>query len=68
MKCAVKKEARISVPAGDLDTYRVVCDTRNMKRVYYISPELGTTVKYVRRNLRRNSSSTQEPVSYAPGD
>ena len=38
--CRVKEEVRVSVPAGEFDTYHVVCKAGNWKRDYYLSPEI----------------------------
>jgi len=45
-KCSVKGTANVTVPAGNFDTYRVVCTNDRTRDVWYFSPELGTSVKY----------------------
>ena len=35
MRCSVKDEVRVSVPAGEFDTYHIVCKTKNITREYY---------------------------------
>ena len=47
--CTVKEEVRVSVPAGEFDTYHVVCNTgNNIKKHYYVSPDIGKNVMYKR--------------------
>ena len=55
--CQVKEEVRVKVPAGEFDTFHVVCKTRNFRRHYYISPELETNVMY-----KRTHRSGQQPA------
>ena len=67
MACSVEGAARIAVPAGEFDTYRLVCNTKNIRREYYISPKLGTTVRFSRSRFDGRRSSTRDLVSYTPG-
>ncbi len=67
MDCTVEGTARIAVPAGEFDTYRLVCDTKNIRRVWHIAPKLGTTVKFSRKRFDGSRSSTREMVSFTPG-
>ena len=48
-ECKVKEEIRVQVPAGEFDTFHVVCNTgSNAKKHYYVSPEAGANVMYKR--------------------
>jgi len=40
-KCKVDKQVRVKVPAGEFDTYKLICDDPGLKWTYWISPELG---------------------------
>ena len=40
-KCKVDNQVKVKVPAGEYDTYKMVCEDDFMKRTYWISPELG---------------------------
>ena len=66
MKCSVKDEVRVSVPAGEFDTYHIVCKTKNITREYYISPEIKTNV-ISKRKHRRGPRTTRKLVSFTPG-
>lgn len=44
--CKVKKQVRVKVPAGEYDTYKVVCSQPGNTRTWWISPELGKTVAF----------------------
>lgn len=56
--CEVTGTARVTVPAGSYDTYRVLCTSKWTKKVYYVSPEEGRPVKISQeRNDRRSRSS-----------
>lgn len=56
-KCEVDGQERIKVPAGEYDTYKIICkETRNV-RTYWVSPELGYAVAIKRKNYRDNSKS-----------
>ena len=68
MDCTVKGTARIEVPAGEFDTYQVVCDTRNYRREWYVAPKLGTTVRFTRARYDGSRSYSQEMVSFTPGN
>ncbi len=45
-KCKVDKQVRVKVPAGEYDTYKLVCEDEWNKRTYWISPELGHRVAF----------------------
>jgi len=68
MDCAVKGTARITVPAGEFDTYPVVCDDNWYKRVWYVAPKLGTSVKFTSARHDGRRSYAREMVSYAPAE
>ena len=68
MKCSVKDEVRVSVPAGEFDTYQIVCKTKNIAREYYISPEIKTNVMYKwKHRTGRWPRRTNKLVSFTPG-
>jgi len=50
--CKVKEQVRVTVPAGEFDTYKVVCADSWSTRTWWIAPELngGTTVAFKRRH------------------
>ena len=66
MRCSVKDEVRVSVPAGEFDTYHIVCKTKNITREYYISPEIKTNVMYKRKH-RTGRRRTTKLVSFTSG-
>jgi len=39
--CRVDKQIRVKVPAGEYDTYKLVCEDDWLERTYWISPKLG---------------------------
>ena len=45
-KCNVKGTANVTVPAGNFDTYRVVCTDSRSRWEWHFSPELGANVTY----------------------
>ena len=66
-KCKVMKEKLVSVPAGDFDTLLVRCDTKNLRRLYHVSPDLGISIKYEGYLFRGTSRTTSELISFTPG-
>ena len=42
--CRVTETANVTVPAGNFDTYRVVCKDKWRRKDYYFAPELGSNV------------------------
>ena len=68
-KCSVEATARVTVPLGDFDTFKVVCNDRWTRRTWYVSPEVGRSVKYERYHKRRRSTNWLElvRVEKAPG-
>ena len=63
-KCRVRPVTTTIVPAGTFDTIPVSCDTREVRRTYYMAPALGTWVKYTGEQIRGSSRSTAETISY----
>ena len=64
-KCRVRPAITIVVPAGTFDTIPVSCDSRKVRRTYYMAPALGTYVKYTGEPFRETgSSATSELMSY----
>lgn len=47
--CKVNKQVRVRVPAGEFDTYQLVCEDKWDTRTYWISPQLGHRVAFKRR-------------------
>lgn len=67
MSCQVKGEVRVKVPAGTFDTFRVVCNTKRIKRQYYISPEIKRNVMYKwTHKYGQQPARTHKLVSYSP--
>ncbi len=56
-RCKVKDQVRVTVPAGEFDTYKVVCVDKWNTRTWWFAPELdgGTTVAFKRKH--RSDSS-----------
>ena len=61
--CQVKEEVRVSVPAGEFDTYHVVCKHGNWRRDYYVSPEFKSSVMYKRTHRYGKPGTTEKLVS-----
>lgn len=68
MECTVKGTARIAVPAGEFDTYQVVCEDRWNERTWYVAPKLGTTVKFSRARHDGSRSYAREMVSFVSAE
>ena len=67
-KCKVKEEVRVSVPAGEFDTYHIECRSKYTKRDYYIAPAVKTAVLHQGKHLRgRWPKYAYKLVSYDPG-
>ena len=67
--CQVKKEVRVSVPAGDFDTYHVVCKEGYRKDQYYVSPEIKHIVmSRSSHGQGRFPSRTRKLVSVGSGN
>ena len=69
MDCVVQEQAGVEVPAGEFDTFHIICDTERRRRGYYMAPKLGTVVKTYRKEFRHPNRPDRiwELVSYAPG-
>ncbi len=63
-KCAVETQAEVTTTLGTFDTYKVVCDDDWSTRTWYLSPEYGRSVKYIRYTKNDNSTKIYETVSY----
>lgn len=57
-RCSVDGTARVKVPMGEFDTYKVICNTKWTQKVRYVAPDVGTTVKLVQS---RNSAYSNAP-------
>lgn len=51
-RCEVEGTARIETVTGKHDTYKVVCRGKWATRTYYVSPDVGRTVRFQRERLR----------------
>ena len=65
--CEVTGQVRVSVPAGSFDTYRVACETANVKRTYHISPLLKLNVLLQWEHKYRLRDGHRELVSLEAG-
>ena len=78
-KCNVKGTANVTVPAGNFDTYHIICTedwsrrewqlAQVSRREWHYSPELGVSVTFLRkpRGNSRTKRTYQELVSFTPG-
>lgn len=60
IKCKVRGIYHVTTDAGEYDTYKVACTSPSWTRIWYLSPELKTTVYYTstrKRNTRRTQTS-----------
>ena len=56
-KCKVTAQERVKVPAGEFDTYKVVCSEKWNTRIWWVSPELGHGVAFQRKHKTDSSRS-----------
>jgi hypothetical protein len=49
-KCKVDKQVRVNVPAGEFDTYKLICEDPWLKWTYWISPDLGYRVAFKKKD------------------
>lgn len=61
-KCEVKSEARVTAPLGTFDTYKVVCIDPARTRTYYVVPDTGQVVIFLRHDRRRNKTDRYELI------
>ncbi|EKV30374.1 hypothetical protein C882_4333 [Caenispirillum salinarum AK4] len=54
-RCEVEDTARVTVPAGTFDTFKVVCNDRWRTRTFYYAPEVNNVVREVHWHKRRNA-------------
>jgi len=59
-RCKVDKQVRITTHTGTYDTFKVICRTKWYTRIWYMSPKIGASVKYIKRpsSLGRNNKPT----------
>lgn len=62
--CEVTGTARVTVPAGSYDTYRVLCNSKWTKQTFYVSPEEGHPVKFSQERNDRRSSAAEYTWEY----
>ncbi len=65
--CEVKGQVRVNVPAGGFDTYRVACETANVRREYHISPVIKINVLMKWEHKYKLRDGYRELMSYEPG-
>jgi len=56
-KCKVDGQERVEVPAGEFNTYKVVCKDQWNKRTIWVPPELGHGVAFKKKHNTDNSRS-----------
>jgi len=56
-KCKVKSAVRVKVPAGEFDTYKIVCGVDWEIKTYWYAPELGFSAA-IKRHHKNNSSKS----------
>ena len=66
--CRVAETANVTVPAGNFDTYRVVCKDEWRRKDYYFAPELGSNVIIAQAPIgsSRARAYRRELVKYEP--
>lgn len=69
--CSVTGTARVSVPAGEYDTYEIHCDDGSWLRKYFYSPEIKLDV--ISERLRKSGDLgggyyRNELINYSKGD
>ena len=65
IKCEVKRAGRVTVSAGAFNAYQVSCDSRTVRKTYYVAPELGIPVKYREWKFEGSGSTVTELLSYS---
>ena len=66
--CKVVDQWRVWGPAGDLETFRTVCKNESERAVFYVSPDLGRSVRVWHSRLDRSELPTKRDlVSFTPG-
>lgn len=60
--CKVKKQVRVKVPAGEFDTFKVVCSDPWSVRTWWVSPEYGGTVAWKRDHKTDNSRDAMQEL------
>lgn len=61
--CKVKGQVRVKVPAGEYDTFKLVCKDKWNSRTWWISPELGSTVAWKRDSYNNNSRDAMQELT-----
>ena len=64
LDCRVGKAVAVKVPLGEFETLPVVCDSRSLRRTYYIAPSLGTHVKFLGEPFKGSGYFKAELRSY----
>ena len=58
-RCKVQGVYHVTTEGGEYDSYKVTCTSSNWTRIYYVSPELKTTV-YFKRTHDRGKKPTMK--------
>ena len=66
--CKVTETASVTVPAGSFDAYHVVCKSKWIRKDYYFSPELSSSIIIAQTPIgsSRARAYRQELVKYEP--
>lgn len=64
--CAVVDTARLTLPAGTYDTYRVRCEDQRNVRTFYYSPELQLVVAHERQRRGQAERESWQLVEFRP--
>lgn len=59
-RCEVESQARVTVPMGTYDTYKVVCGDQWSVRTWYLAPEVDATVLFTRQAVKSDWSERYE--------
>ncbi len=64
--CTVLSTERVKAPAGEFDTYKVVCHDKWRTRTWYYAPSIKSSVVFTNHHKERNATEKSELVS-GPG-
>ena len=65
-RCEVEAQERITVPAGEYDTFKVVCDNPWTNSTTHVAPRVNNVVAIIRTQKDQNQTSRYEMVRYEP--
>lgn len=66
--CSVIDTARVAVPAGEFDTYKIRCDSRYQTKDWYFAPSINSPVLYNRRTKSNGATRIEKLVSFSPAN